>query len=32
MQEFLQQENGVLGPPGFRKPCWLATGFFDSGI
>jgi hypothetical protein len=32
MQEFLQQENGILVSAAFRPPRWLATGFFDSGI
>jgi hypothetical protein len=32
MQDFLQQENGVLAPPGFPPPPGLATGLFLSGI
>jgi len=32
MQDFLQQENGVLGLPGFQPFPRLATGFFLSGI
>lgn len=32
MQEFLQQENGVLAPIGIPAGVPLATGFFRSGI
>jgi hypothetical protein len=32
MQDFLQQENGVSGLPGFPPRPRLATGFFRSGI
>jgi hypothetical protein len=32
MQEFLQQENGILVLAGIWPPRGLATGLFDSGI
>jgi len=32
MQEFLQQENAILGLAGFQPPPRLATGFFLSSI
>jgi len=32
MQDFLQQENGVLDLPGFSPLPGLATGFFLSRI
>lgn len=32
MQDFLQQENGVLVSTGSGRPWRLATGLFDLGI